>query len=704
MVPVPPGRPVHRGARVLVALMVLSTLGVTLPAVGLAANGVTREAGSNRYQTSVIISRRHFGPGVNAVYIVNGSTASLPYALLAGPAAAKLGGPVLLVHQDSIPKVVRTELDRLNPGKIIVVGGANQVSGRVRTRLGSYTTGNVSREAGTGRYSTGVVISRRHFDPGVDAVYIVNGSAGLRHAMAAGPAAAKLGGPILLVHKDSIPTIVRGELDRLNPGRIIVIGSSALVSSRVKSRLGNFTTGHVSREAGSSPYGTSSVISRRHFSPGVNVVYIVNGLTGLRQALLAGPAAAKLGGPILLVHQDSISNSVAAELDRLSPDRIIIVGSSAYVSAHVMNLLEGYVAPPPNQAPVAVDDSFGTLVTGCGWQTRVLANDTDADDDTTLLSVTDVSDPAHGTAAILQTRVAGIVAPRVVRYTSDPGYTGADSFTYTVSDPHGATDVGLLSVSVAASTADDDADGVADACDPFAADGSNETGATLPFTLIFNGGDGGLVDSGFVGVMTNSRIASLDLLDGDVGLDGLGALVNPTVDGGDAIRGSNDQRNALQANLEMPSDSFTVHGLVCEPYPTEQYASTGIYFGTGDQDNYIKVVISWNASHDALQVHDVREANGYGAGIGRKIDAALAADSCIDLYLTVNKAAGTYAPSYSLDGGAHHKGLGGLSSRRTVPASWLEDSAQLAAGIIATSNGPSPEIEAKWKRFEVTQP
>ncbi|HET6746295.1 MAG TPA: cell wall-binding repeat-containing protein [Candidatus Limnocylindria bacterium] len=703
MLPVKPRRVARRAHRIAVMIVVLGVL-AALPPVGIAANGVTREGGSNPPHTSAIVSRRHFSPGVDVVYIVNNSTGGLKHAMAAAPAAAKLGGPILFVSRDSISSYVRNELDRLNPDSIIVVGSSSWVSSSVVNQLDSFTTGTVTREGGTSPADTSAIISSRHFSPGVGVVYLVNSSIGVTNAMVAGPAAASLDGPILLVGQDSVPSSVRTELHRLDPDQIIVVGDTSHVSDSIFNKLDNFTSGPITREAGTDSAQTSAIISRRHFSPGVGAVYIANDSAGgLRHAWPAGAAAAKLGGPILLVSPNSISRSVARELGRLDPATIIVVGTETYVSSNVMVQLEAYIAPPaPINPPVAIDDNFGNQVSGCGWQEAVLENDTDADDAAVELTVTAVSDPPHGTATILETRLSGVTAPRAVRYQSDAGYTGEDTFTYTVSDPNGGADVGQISVNVTASTADADSDGVADACDPFAADPTNGSGASLPFSLDFGGGDGGLVDSGFVGVMTNSTDASLNLLDADVGLNGLGALVNPTVDEGDSVRSGNDQRNALQANLEAPSGSFVVHGVVCAPYPTAQFASTGIYFGTGDQDNYIKLVVGWNASSSANQLHDGREVNGGGATVASKVDAAIAAESCIDLYLAVNKAAGTYSPTYSLDGGTTRIGLGGVSSLRTVPASWLDDSAQLAVGIISTSQGPSPEIVATWDLLEVT--
>lgn len=689
----------HRGLRSVTALIVLFSLAAVPPTATLAANGVRRETASGRYNTSALVSRRHFHAGVPVVYIVNGGS-GVAQAMTAGAAAGALGGPLLFVRRTSIPSKVRTELARLDPAKIIVVGSSTFVSRRVLNRLRNITEGPVSREAGRNKAHTSAVISKRHYSPGAGIAYIVNGASGLAHALAATPTAAKLGGPILLVKRKRIPEPVRTELARLDPDKIVVVGDSSFVSNRLVNRLENFTTGSVRREAGRNDYHTSAVISRRHYGPGVPFVYIANGDTGAAYAMAAGPAAAKLGGPLLYVARDRIPSSVAKELDRLDPARIIVIGSSSLVAGQVMTALEQYITVP-NTPPVAVNDDLGTLISGCGWQILAVANDTDSTDPHNQLSVTAVSDPAHGTATILNTRQGGILAPRAVRYVSDAGYTGGDSITYTVTDPHGASDQGLISVDVAPGGGDADSDGIPDACDAFAADPSNGSGASLPFHLAFGGGDGGLVGSGFVGLMTNSRVSSLNLLDGDVGLNGTGGLANPSVDAGDAARDQNNQRNALQANIETPAGNFVVHGTVCGTYPTAGGATVGIYLGRGDQDNFIRAAVGWNPNRDSNSVQDFREVNGQGSGIARRTDEEIAGAECVHLYLTVNANHRTYAPSYSTNGGLTRRGFGGDSSRRVVPADWL-DASQMAVGIIATSRGPSPEFQATWRSFEVT--
>ena len=94
-----------------------------------------------------------------------------------------------------------------------------------------------------------------------------------------------------------------------------------------------------------------------------------------------------------------------------------------------------------NQAPTAGADA---ATTGQNRPVRidVLANDTDADAD--ALTISAVSSPAHGRAAI----DAGEVV-----YTPDTDYVGADAFTYTVDDGNGGTATAAVSVDVTTVTA-----------------------------------------------------------------------------------------------------------------------------------------------------------------------------------------------------------------------------------------------------------
>ena len=91
-----------------------------------------------------------------------------------------------------------------------------------------------------------------------------------------------------------------------------------------------------------------------------------------------------------------------------------------------------------NHNPVAAADS-ATTPEGITVTINVLSNDTDSDGDT--LSVSALTAPSHGNAAVSGTSI---------RYTPSVNYSGTDAFSYTVSDGHGGTDSANVTVTVTA--------------------------------------------------------------------------------------------------------------------------------------------------------------------------------------------------------------------------------------------------------------
>lgn len=89
------------------------------------------------------------------------------------------------------------------------------------------------------------------------------------------------------------------------------------------------------RLSGADRYATAAAISASRFAPGVPVAHVVTG-SGFADALVAGVAAGLDGGPVLLTTRTSLPKATAAELDRLSPDTIVVVGGQAAVSDAVL--------------------------------------------------------------------------------------------------------------------------------------------------------------------------------------------------------------------------------------------------------------------------------------------------------------------------------------------------------------------------------
>ncbi len=296
---------------------------------------IDRFAGGNRYETAASISAAQFDPSVAVAYVAAGT--NFPDALAGGAAAAHFGGPMLLVAQDSLPSVTAGELQRLAPKRIVVLGGTASVSDAVLAQLKPYagSAGSVQRISGGNRYETAALISSSSFTSGVPVAYVAAGT-NFPDALAGVPASGVNGGPVLLVSPTAVPSATATELKRLQPGRIVILGGSGSVSAGVATALGAYAS--VTRLAGSDRYATSVAISKASFTS-ASVVYVATGAT-FPDALGGGPVAGITGGPLLLVATTALPASVATELGRLRPGRVVILGGTSVVSQSVADAIE----------------------------------------------------------------------------------------------------------------------------------------------------------------------------------------------------------------------------------------------------------------------------------------------------------------------------------------------------------------------------
>lgn len=192
----------------------------------------------------------------------------------------------------------------------------------------------VSRLAGSNRYATAAAISRWSHPTGADVVYVATGL-NFPDALGGGAAAAAEGAPLLLVHRDFVPSETAAELSRLAPDRIIVLGGTGAVSAGVATSLG--VHGVVERRAGPDRYSTAVEVSKGAFTS-ADVVYVSTG-AAFPDAMVAGAAAGHVGAPLLLVPPDSLPGAVEGELSRLGASEVIVVGGTAAVSDAVVNAL-----------------------------------------------------------------------------------------------------------------------------------------------------------------------------------------------------------------------------------------------------------------------------------------------------------------------------------------------------------------------------
>ncbi|MEU1970357.1 cell wall-binding repeat-containing protein [Microbacterium sp. NPDC019599] len=299
---------------------------------------VQRVPGADRYAGSAAISASTFAPGVSVAYVATGE--NFPNALSAGAAGGAVGAPVLLTAPGTLPAPIRSELARLKPAKIYLLGDVRSVSDTVKAQLASYTSGSVQRLAGSNRYGTSAAISASAFAPGVPVAYVATGE-NFPNAMSGGAAAGARGGPLLLTAPGSLPAAIRSELTRLKPKKIILLGDARSVSDGVATELDAYTTGPVQRLSGRDRYGTSAAASADAFAAGVPIAYVASG-ENFAGGLSAPAAAGHQGGPVLLTAPDALPTAIRAELARLKPKKVVLLGGAGSVSDAVRIQLAAY--------------------------------------------------------------------------------------------------------------------------------------------------------------------------------------------------------------------------------------------------------------------------------------------------------------------------------------------------------------------------
>lgn len=193
---------------------------------------VTRIGGADRFEVSrALVQNPDFGvPSSPWVYLASG--ANFPDALAASPAAVAVNGPVVLVNgAETAPTAAETALfDDLSVNNVRIAGGPASVSAALQTSLEATYT--VTRASGADRFEAAAAINREAFAASTT-VYLASGLV-FPDALSAAPVAGKDGHPIYLVQNDCVPAPVLTELQRLTPGKVVILGGLNTIGTAVE--------------------------------------------------------------------------------------------------------------------------------------------------------------------------------------------------------------------------------------------------------------------------------------------------------------------------------------------------------------------------------------------------------------------------------------------------------------------------------------
>lgn len=213
-----------------------------------------------------------------------------------GALAAFTGSPLLLTAVDRVPSEVLSEVRVLQPATIYIAGGAGAVSTAAQAELHDAAPGAVVvRLAGKDRYETAAKIAQEF--PAGSPAFVTTGL-DYPDALAAGAAAGKMGGAIILTPGFQAGSAALGALQSLHPSSVTAVGGkwSAAAKTAVQEAAGVSSLSVVS---GKDRYATSAKVAQEYWgSSPERLLYAVG--NGYADAMVGVTAAAAFDAPIIL--------------------------------------------------------------------------------------------------------------------------------------------------------------------------------------------------------------------------------------------------------------------------------------------------------------------------------------------------------------------------------------------------------------------
>lgn len=289
-----------------------------------------RFAGVTAEETAVRISEATFTTGADTVIIAQAN--QFPDALAGAPLAYKLQAPILLSPSQGLTEDVRTEIERLAPKSIYLLGGTAALSSTIESelrqkyevkRLSGYTAEGtaceIARELGTrGR----AVIASVHY---------------FQDALVISSWAARQGVPILLTEAQALSADTQAALEELSITQALVIGGTAVVGPSVMDHLP-----FPNRISGNTAYDTAVAVLQE-YPPTTNKLEIATG-ESYPDALTGAVRASLYGSMVVLVPtKTTIPSSLATLLKSWKGRQVEAFGGAVALPEKVLETVETWV-------------------------------------------------------------------------------------------------------------------------------------------------------------------------------------------------------------------------------------------------------------------------------------------------------------------------------------------------------------------------
>jgi putative cell wall-binding protein len=191
---------------------------------------------------------------------------------------------------------------------------------------------SITRVSGTDRYATAAAIADAGWPsplPSGSTLLLATGE-NYPDAVAGAAAAGHLDVPLLLTTHAALSASAAAEISRLKPANVALLGSTSAIDDAVSAQVAALGP-HVVRWQGANRYETAAAVSKATYPDGAINVYLATG-SAFPDALAGAALAAVTGGPLLLTDPHTLPDATAAELARLHPAAIVVLGSTSAVS------------------------------------------------------------------------------------------------------------------------------------------------------------------------------------------------------------------------------------------------------------------------------------------------------------------------------------------------------------------------------------
>ena len=294
-----------------------------------------RVDGGDRVETGIKISQKYYDKAKTVIVVRHDL---FPDSMTASVLAKLKDAPILLNPTNKLDPRVGAEIKRLGAEEVIIVGGPDSISEKVRGDLKAYDKDkDVERIAGVDRYGTSEMVARRVTGiTGKKNTGVIASGQVFPDALSVGTFASRDGYPILLVKKNFVPDQVVRAIKDLDINKTYIAGGTNTISKSTEAKL----PGVLERMAGKDRYETSVAIAKSKFKDS-REAFIASG-EEFADALVISPVSGKYNRPTLLASRNKKTNAVVKKyIEESYLTSITAIGGEKYLPNSIMLDLAG---------------------------------------------------------------------------------------------------------------------------------------------------------------------------------------------------------------------------------------------------------------------------------------------------------------------------------------------------------------------------